>query len=77
MMRWFDLRLALLGRIRLRMASLLAQREYFKRRVGAAGQGDAGGGKECEYDGHHGSTVLTRAVNTLRRCSITSAKPLI
>ena len=29
---------------------LLAEGEYFERRVGAAAQEDAGGGKECEYE---------------------------
>jgi hypothetical protein len=30
----------------------LAEGEYFERRVGAAAQEDAGGGKECEYERH-------------------------
>ena len=29
---------------------LLAEGEYFERRVGAAAQEDAGRGKECEYE---------------------------
>jgi hypothetical protein len=29
---------------------LLAEGQYFERRVGAAAQEDAGGGKECEYE---------------------------